>query len=53
VHGDLREPITSATPTSKRYFFLLIDDVSRFMWLMLLGMKDEASTIFKAFQTQA
>jgi hypothetical protein len=26
--------VTPATPGGKHYFLLLVDDVSRFMWLM-------------------
>jgi hypothetical protein len=47
IHGDLCGPITPATPTGRRYFFLLIDDLSRFMWLVLLNTKDEVTTTFK------
>jgi hypothetical protein len=53
VHGDLCGPITSVTPTGKKYFFLLVDDVSRYMWLTLLGTKDEAMNAFMAFQSRA
>jgi transposase InsO family protein len=53
VHGDLCGPITLATLSGKKYFFLLIDDLSRYMWLTLLAMKDEATTTFKAFQARA
>jgi transposase InsO family protein len=41
-----------ATPIGRRYFFLLIDDLSRFMWLVLLNTKDEATTMFKTFQAR-
>jgi transposase InsO family protein len=53
MHGDLCGPITPVTPIGKKYFFLLVDDLSRYMWLMLLGTKDEATTVFKTFQTRA
>jgi hypothetical protein len=33
VHGDLCGPITPATHGGRRYFLLLVDDHSRFMWL--------------------
>jgi hypothetical protein len=52
VHGDLCGPVTLVTPGRKRYFFLLVDDVSRYMWLVLLAMKDEALSVFTAFQAQ-
>jgi transposase InsO family protein len=42
VHADICGPITPATPGGKRYFLLMVDDVSRFMWLVLLSTKDEA-----------
>jgi hypothetical protein len=53
VHGDLCGPVTPATPGGKRYFFLLVDDVSRYMWLVLLATKDEALAAFTAFQARA
>ena len=42
VHGDLCGPITPATPGGRRYILLLVDDYSRFMWVLLLASKDEA-----------
>jgi hypothetical protein len=53
VHGDLCGPVTPATPEGKWYFFLLVDDVSHYMWLLLLAMKDEALAAFTAFQARA
>jgi transposase InsO family protein len=53
VHGDLCGPVTPATPGGKRYFFLLVDDVSRYMWLVLLATKDEALAAFTSFQAWA
>jgi transposase InsO family protein len=53
VHGDLCGPVTPATPGGKRYFFLLVDDVSRYMWFVLLATKDEALAAFTAFQARA
>jgi hypothetical protein len=53
VHGDLCGPVMPATPGGKRYFFLLVDDVSRYMWLVLLATKDEALAAFTAFQARA
>jgi len=52
VHGDLCGPITSATHGGRRYFLLLVDDCSRFVWLHLLSSKDEAPAAIKEFQTQ-
>jgi hypothetical protein len=42
VHRDLCGPVMPATPRGKHYFFHLVDDVSRYMWLMLLATKDVA-----------
>jgi transposase InsO family protein len=50
VHGDLCGPITLATPSGKKYFLLLVDDMSRYMWLMLLTSKDEAAAAIKRFK---
>jgi hypothetical protein len=53
VHGDLCGPVTPVAPGGNQYFILLIDDVSRYMWLMLLATKDEALVAFTAFQARA
>jgi hypothetical protein len=53
VHRDLCGLVTPATLGGKRYFFLLVDDVSRYMWLVLLATKDEALVAFTAFQVRA
>jgi hypothetical protein len=53
VHGDLCGPVTPATPGGKWHFLLLVDDVSRYMWLVLLATKDEALVAFTAFQARA
>jgi hypothetical protein len=46
VHGDLCGPVTSATPSGNRLFFLHIDDLSRYMWLTLMKTKDQAMVAF-------
>jgi transposase InsO family protein len=43
VHGDLCRPVTLATPGGRCYFLLLIDDLSRYMWVVVLGSKGEAT----------
>ncbi|WVZ61750.1 LOW QUALITY PROTEIN: hypothetical protein U9M48_011574 [Paspalum notatum var. saurae] len=48
IHGDLCGPVTPATPSDNKYFFFLVDDLSRYMWLILLGTKDQAATVFTA-----
>jgi hypothetical protein len=50
VHGDLCGPVTPATPGGRRYFLLLIDDLSRYMWVVVLGSKGEAADTIKLAQ---
>ena len=52
VHGDLCGPITPATPAGNVYFLLLVDDMSRFMWLTLLRSKADAPAAIQAFQAR-
>jgi len=33
VHGDLCGPITPTTPGGRKYFILLVDDYSWYIWL--------------------
>ncbi|XP_066333709.1 uncharacterized protein [Miscanthus floridulus] len=53
VHGDICGPITLATCGGRRYFLLLMDDCSRYMWLQLLTSKDEVAAAIKKFKTCA
>ena len=53
VHGDLCGPITPATPSGNRYFLLLVDDYSRYMWVALLPTKDAAPTAIQRIQAAA
>ena len=50
VHGDLCGPVT---PGGRCYFLLLIDDLSRYMWVMVLGSKGEAADVIRRVQTVA
>ena len=50
IHGDLYGPITPATNGGRRYFLLLVDDCSRYMWLQLLMSKDEVVEVIKKFK---
>ena len=50
IHGDLCEPVTPTTPGVRRYFLLLVDDASRFMWAVLLPSKDAAADAIKHVQ---
>lgn len=53
LHGDLCGPISPPTPSGNRYFLLLVDDYSRFMWLSLLPSKDGAAAAIKRIQAAA
>ncbi|KAD5961432.1 hypothetical protein E3N88_12905 [Mikania micrantha] len=50
VHADLCGPITPSTLAGRRYFLLLVDDYSRYMWVYFLKTKDEAFGCFKSFK---
>ena len=53
LHGDLYGPITPPTPSGNRYFLLLVDDYSRYMWIALLPSKDGAAAVIKRIQATA
>jgi transposase InsO family protein len=53
VHGDLCGPVTPATPGGRCYFLLLVDDLSRNMWVMVLGNKGEVVNAIKRVQVTA
>jgi hypothetical protein len=53
VHGDLCGPIKLETPGGCMMFLLLVDDMSRFMWLKLLHAKSDAVEAIKLVQAQA
>ena len=50
VYGDICGPITPSTLGGSRYFFLLIDDYSRLIWVSMLKNKSEAFQVFKNFK---
>jgi transposase InsO family protein len=50
VHGDLCGLVTPATPGGRRYFLLLVDDLSRYMWVVVLGSKGEAADAIRCAQ---
>jgi Reverse transcriptase (RNA-dependent DNA polymerase)/Integrase core domain/GAG-pre-integrase domain len=52
MHGDLCGPFTPPTPASNRYFLLLVDDYSRYMWIELLKYKDEAFSAFEGVKEE-
>jgi transposase InsO family protein len=47
VHGNLCGPVTPATPGGRRYFLLLVNDLSRYMWVVVLGSKGEAADVIR------
>jgi transposase InsO family protein len=53
VHGDMCGPVTPATPGGRHYFLLLIDDLSRYMWVVVLGSKGEATDAIRCAQATA
>jgi transposase InsO family protein len=53
MHGDLCGPVTPATPRGRRYFLLLVDDLSRYMWVVVLGSKGEATDAIRRAQAAA
>jgi transposase InsO family protein len=53
VHGDLCGPVTPATPGGRHYFLLLVDDLSRYMWVVILSSKGEATNAIRRAQAAA
>jgi hypothetical protein len=53
VHGDLCSSISPAMPRSNKYFLLLVDDLSRYMWVAVIPSKDRAAAAIKGIQAQA
>jgi transposase InsO family protein len=53
VHGELCGPVTLATLEGRRYFLLLVDDLSRYMWVVVLGSKGEATNAIRRAQAAA
>jgi hypothetical protein len=53
LHGDICGPITPATPSGNKYFLLLVDDYSHYMWVSLLPSKDAAAAAIKNVQAAA
>jgi transposase InsO family protein len=53
MHGDLCGLVTPATPGGRRYFLLLVDDLSRYMWVVVLGSKGETTNAIRNAQAAA
>jgi hypothetical protein len=50
VHGDLCGPLTLATPRGRRYFLLLVDILSHYMWVVILSSKGEVADSIRRAQ---
>ncbi|KAD7116502.1 hypothetical protein E3N88_03770 [Mikania micrantha] len=53
IHADLCGPISPSTPAGNRYFLLLVDDFSTYMWIHMLKSKYQALDAFKIFKQAA
>ncbi len=53
LHIDLCGPITPSTMSGNRYFFLIVDDYSRWMWVFVLKTKDQSLDAFVKFKPLA
>lgn len=49
---DLCGPISPETQAGNKYFLLLVDDCTRFMWVSFLKTKDQALENFKVFKSR-
>ena len=49
IHGDICGPIQPSTVGGRRYYFLLVDDYSRLMWVAFLKEKLDEFQYFKRF----
>jgi transposase InsO family protein len=52
-HGDMCGPVTPATLRGQHYFLLLVDDLSCYMWVVILDSKGEAADAIKRAQAAA
>ena len=52
IHSDICEMNGVLTKGGKRYFMTLIDDASRYCYVNLLKMKDEALDYFKIYKAE-
>jgi hypothetical protein len=46
-------PISPATLRGNKYFLLLVDDLSRYMWVAVIPSKDRAAAAIKDIQARA
>jgi transposase InsO family protein len=53
LHGDLCSPISPVMLWGNKYFVLLVDDLSRYMWVATIPSKDRAAAAIKDIQARA
>jgi hypothetical protein len=53
VHGDLCDPISSVMPRGNKYFLLLMNDLSKYMWVAMIPSKDRVAAAIKDIQAWA
>jgi transposase InsO family protein len=53
VHSDVYGPISPVTPGGRRYFLLLMDDHTRYMWVVLISGKGDAAALVRQVQAAA
>nr|GEU34535.1 hypothetical protein [Tanacetum cinerariifolium] len=53
LYMDLYRPMRVALINGKKYFFVIMDDYSRYTWVYFLHSKDETPEIIKKFIAQA
>ncbi|XP_019224271.1 PREDICTED: uncharacterized protein LOC109205958 [Nicotiana attenuata] len=51
IHGDVWGPYRTPTYDGNRFFLTLVDDYSRMVWIFLLKLKSDVSTVIKDFMT--
>lgn len=52
IHADLRGAIMPLIPGGKHYFLLMLDDFSRYIWLVFLSTKDEAEVAIRRVKAE-
>jgi transposase InsO family protein len=53
VHTDLCGPIAPTTPGGNNYFLLVVDDMSRYMWIETIKSKSDAFRFFSKINAAA
>jgi transposase InsO family protein len=53
VHNDLCGSISPVMPMGNKYFLLFVDDLNRYMWVVMIPSKDRAMTTIKDIQAWA